>query len=81
MPRILEYHIMYIDNDFEVLLPSEWRVAKKIAKECRQGIHPEIDMVSRTEFIYSVDRDDDSEWYLEKINYTDLYVSDKGENA
>ena len=81
MPRILEYHIMYIDNDFEVLLPSEWRVAKKIAEESRKGIHPEVDMVSIAEFIYSVDRDDDSEWYLEKINYTDLYVSDKGENA
>ena len=70
MSKRLEYHIHYANDDFEIVAPSKWRFAKKLAKQCIEGTRKDIHRISRVEFSYS---DDIDHAWLDDIEYTDLF--------
>ena len=70
--KIIEYWI-HDDESFYKLNGDEWREANRLAKECKQGKHPEIELIERVVGHWSED-------YLEgncliDYDYESLYES------
>ena len=86
MPRRVEYHVdQGIDNDFIVIEGTKWRDAKRLAKECREGLHPKIKTIIRAELILYKMYDHDLQghedsYYVDRTNYKELYNSEDPHN-
>lgn len=79
MPSKIEYQIDWgIDNDIDIIPANKWRDAKRLAKECREGLHPKINKITRVELVlfrmYDHDLQGHQEgWLIKKIKYKELY--------
>jgi len=55
--KIIEFWIHYgeeFGDDLHFMQGNEWRKVHKLAKECKQGMHPDIVAIERTVGYWSV---------------------------
>ena len=47
--KFIEYWIYKVDGDLWTEQGQDWRMIRRLAEECKQGMHPDIEGIDRVE--------------------------------